>query len=267
MVGMILDFLPFGELSDGVSTLVLFVNSCILKGLPVMWFKWIGANSGQRIRKKIDVQAKRFMAIAKDERTAITITNAPTTESLSFVTTDYHPKDPSLGSRKVRIADKIWLEAIDAQELTIGEEFVLMRWGVMKVTAINGDASNRTIEAEFIPEGDFKAAKKKISWIADCKDNTPCILTEFDNLIAKEKLEEDDILTECLTPITKAESFAEGDAGLKTLEQGVVIQLERRGYYCVDQPYKDSNSPLILYMIPDGKSKAMSGLAGKIAHR
>mmetsp|Transcript_16524 Transcript_16524/g.18349 ORF Transcript_16524/g.18349 Transcript_16524/m.18349 type:complete len:923 (+) Transcript_16524:60-2828(+) len=226
------------------------------------WSKFWAEN-----KKKIDVQAKRFMAIAKDERTAITITNAPTTESLSFVTTDYHPKDPSLGSRKVRIADKIWLEAIDAQELTIGEEFVLMRWGVMKVTAINGDASNRTIEAEFIPEGDFKAAKKKISWIADCKDNTPCILTEFDNLIAKEKLEEDDILTECLTPITKAESFAEGDAGLKTLEQGVVIQLERRGYYCVDQPYKDSNSPLILYMIPDGKSKAMSGLAGKIAHR
>jgi len=226
------------------------------------WSKFWAEN-----KKKIDLQAKRFMAIAKDERTALTIINVPTAESFSYVTADYHPKDSTLGRRAVRIADKVWLEVIDAQDFTLGEEFVLMRWGVMKVTAINGDGPNRTIEAEFIPNGNFKAAKKKLSWIADCKENTPCILTEFDNLIAKEKLEEGDVLTECLTPVTKAESIVEGDAGLKTLKQGAIIQLERRGYYRVDHPYRGPTSPLVLFMVPDGKSKAMSGLAGKLAHR
>merc|ERR1712176_222866 len=160
-----------------------------------------------------------------------------------------------------------WLETNDAQDLTLGEEFVLMRWGVMKVTAIDGDGPNKALEAKFIPGGNFKSAKKKLSWIADCQQNTPCILTEFDNLIAKEKLEEGDILTKCLTPVTKATSMAEGDAGLKILKKGDIIQLERRGYYRVDQPYRGPTSPLILYMIPDGKAKAMSGLTGKLAHR
>lgn len=122
------------------------------------------------------------------------------------------------------------------------------------------------MEGTFVPDGDFKAAKRKLSWIAKVSNNTPVVLTEFDNLITKEKLEEDDKFEDFINPNTVASTDVIGDAGLKTLVEHEVIQLERRGYYRVDRPYISDDKPLILYMIPDGKAKAMSGLVGKLAH-
>jgi len=98
-------------------------------------------------------------------------------------------------------------------------------------------------------------------------NTTPIILTEFDNLICKEKLEEDDKFEDFINPNTLAITRAVGDAGLKSLVKDDVIQLERRGYYRVNRPFISNEKPLVLYMVPDGKSKAMSGLAGKLAHR
>lgn len=90
---------------------------------------------------------------------------------------------------------------------------------------------------------------------------------EFDNLISKDKLEEEDNFEDFINPNTLASTEVFGDAGLKSLEEHSIIQLERRGYFRVDRPYVSPDKPLILYMIPDGKQKAMSGLTGKLAHR
>lgn len=92
-------------------------------------------------------------------------------------------------------------------------------------------------------------------------------LVEFDNLIVKEKLEENENFQDFINPHTMATTEVLGDAGLKTLKEHEVIQLERRGFYRVDRPYWNDRKGLILFMIPDGKMKAMSGLAGKLAHR
>ena len=122
------------------------------------------------------------------------------------------------------------------------------------------------MEGEFLSDGDFKAAKRKLSWMASVPSNPVVILTEFDNLITKEKLEEDDKFEDYINPLTMATTEVIGDAGLKTLKEHDIIQLERRGFYRVDRPYINCDKPLILYMIPDGKTKAMSGLSGKLAH-
>ena len=122
------------------------------------------------------------------------------------------------------------------------------------------------LEGEFLSDGDFKAAKRKLSWMASVPSNPVVILTEFDNLITKEKLEEDDKIEDFINPLTMATTEVIGDAGLKTLKEHDIIQLERRGFYRVDRPYINCDKPLILYMIPDGKTKAMSGLSGKLAH-
>jgi len=123
------------------------------------------------------------------------------------------------------------------------------------------------LEGEYKPDGNVKAAKRKLSWIADVKDTITVILTEFDNLISKEKLEEGDDFKDFINPHTLATSKVIGDAGLKNLQHNEIIQLERRGYYRVDRPYVNEDKPLILYTIPDGKTKSMSGLTGKLAHR
>ena len=139
--------------------------------------------------------------------------------------------------------------------------------GVVKITKIDqADGKITALEGEYLPDGDFKAAKRKLSWLASVPSNTKVILTEFDHLVTKEKLEEDDKFEDFVNPITMATTEVLGDAGLKTLQEHEVIQLERRGYYRVDRPYVGPDKPLILYMIPDGKTKAMSGQSGKLAH-
>jgi len=213
-------------------------------------------------KQEIDKRAKRFMAIDKENHVKLTVTNGPDVETRSFASADCHPKDPSIGKRIVRLAKEVLLEAVDADGVVEGEEIVLMRWGVVKITKVDGG-----LEGTYLPDGDFKAAKRKLSWIASVAENTPCVLTEFDNLIIKEKLEEDDKFEDNINPDTLATSDAIGDAGLKALKENDIIQLERRGYYRVDRPYVNETKPLILYMIPDGKAKAMSGLKGKLAHR
>ena len=122
------------------------------------------------------------------------------------------------------------------------------------------------MEGEFLPEGDFKAAKRKLSWLASVPSNTKVVLTEFDHLVTKEKLEEDDKFEDFVNPTTMATTEVTGDPGLKSLKEHEVIQLERRGYFRVDRPYVGPDKPLVLYMIPDGKTKAMSGQSGKLAH-
>ena len=213
-------------------------------------------------KKEIDKTAKRFMAIDKNNNIELVVTNGPDESENAFASTDFLPKDASFGKRLVRVSKKVLLEKDDIEGVKVGEEIVLMRWGVVKITKVEGG-----LEGEFIPDGDFKKAERKLSWIANVSSQLSCTLYEFDNLISKDKLEEDDKFEDFINPDTLATTEVIGDFGLKNLNVGSIIQLERRGYFRVDQPYITEEKGLHLFMIPDGKKKAMSGLAGKLAHR
>jgi glutamyl-tRNA synthetase len=227
----------------------------------------------------IDTYAKRFMSIDANQHILLTITNyndyyynsatahEDRKNNFTFLTTDYHPKNSTYGKRCVRLAPQVLLEKVDAEDMVTGELIVLMRWGVIQITAVHKEDGQMHLEGIYLPEGDFKAAKKKLTWIAHVTENIPVIIYEFDNLILKEKLEEDDNFQDFVNPNTCAETDVIGDAGLKTLQHHDIIQLERRGYFRVDRPYISNDKPLILFTIPDGKMKPMSGLTGKLAHR
>jgi glutamyl-tRNA synthetase len=103
--------------------------------------------------------------------------------------------------------------------------------------------------------------------MANVKENISVSLLEFDNLIVKEKLEENENFRDFINTNTMATTEVIGDPCLKTLKEHEIIQLERRGFYRVDRPYFNERKGLILFMVPDGKAKAMSGLTGKLAHR
>jgi glutamyl-tRNA synthetase len=213
-------------------------------------------------KKEIDKHAKRFMAIDKTNNIELTVTNGPNEGENSFLSADLLPKDVSYGKRLVRLSKKVLLEKTDVCDVEVGEEIVLMRWGVVRVTKTDGG-----LEGEYIPDGDFKKAKRKLSWIANVPAQIKCTLYEFDNLISKDKLEEDEKFEDFVNPNTLAATEVIGDFGLKNLAAGSIIQLERRGYFRVDQAHVSDEKSLTLFMIPDGKAKAMGGLTGKLAHR
>jgi hypothetical protein len=61
---------------------------------------------------------------------------------------------------------------------------------------------------------------KKATWLADCPENVPCKLIEFDHLISKAKLEEDEVFQDFVNPVTKKETDGLVDAHLRLLTEG-----------------------------------------------
>ena len=61
-----------------------------------------------------------------------------------------------------------------------------------------------------------------------------------------------------------------GDPLLRQLKKGDIIQIQRRGFYICDEPYRPTSlhsgveSPCILFDIPDGHSKTMPTSGGKV---
>lgn len=58
-----------------------------------------------------------------------------------------------------------------------------------------------------------------------------------------------------------------GEPGLRNLQKGQIIQLERRGFFRVDKVFMSAAKPLTLITVPDGKQKSMSTLSTKLSHR
>jgi len=90
---------------------------------------------------------------------------------------------------------------------------------------------------------------------------------EYDFLLTKKKLEEGDQLKDFVNKHTVAQTTLIGEPGLRNLQHGQVIQLERRAMFRVDQVHVSNDRPLTLIMIPDGKKKSMSTLSTKLTHR
>ena len=224
------------------------------------WSKFWAEN-----KKEIDDGAKRFMSVSEDNRATLTLTNVGKPEENHFFTTDNHPKFPALGKRIVKISSTIFLEASDLDGIALGEDVTLMRWGVVKITKVDG----LKYEGEFCKDSDPKLPKRKMTWLSDSAQNIRLQLFEFDNLINKEKLEEGEDFKDFVNQHNLASMYAVGDAGMRNLKHDEVIQIERRGLYRVDKAYggKEEGGEVNLFMIPDGKSKAMSTLSTKLAHR
>jgi glutamyl-tRNA synthetase len=198
--------------------------------------------------------AVRLMCVEKAGSKVLSLTNVPQyfEGGVHALAVPKHPKNDALGLRPIRVGQKIWLEGDDAAALKAGDEVVLMRWGLVRLTAATADG----FAGEVVPDGVVKK-KKTLSWLADTEDLVDLVLVEYDYLIAKAKLDEDDDLATpgVLTPVSKVETPARGDPMIKLCSKNDVIQLERRGFFRVDAPWnmKAKSDPIRLIYIPDGK--------------
>lgn len=132
-----------------------------------------------------------------------------------------------------------------------------MDWGNAIIQEIKKDGQSVVgIKAILNLQGDFKKTDKKITWIADVPESlTPCILTTFDHLITKDKLEENDNVADYVNHNSVSKVNAIGDINLKTMPVGSIIQFERKGYFILDRAYDpETGTPGEFFLIPDGKT-------------
>ncbi|QSL64938.1 hypothetical protein MERGE_002242 [Pneumocystis wakefieldiae] len=187
-------------------------------------------------KKIIDPIAPRYAAVNSDNLVKVFITNGP--DSVCIEERPKHKKNPQVGMKKVSFYKDIIINQEDALTFNDNEE---------DLNTID------SIEMELHLEGDFKTTEKKITWLADLPYLIDAELVDFDYLIIKDKLEEEDRLEDFLTPCTEFHLKIKVDDNFLNLSKSDIIQLERKGYFICDQPCDNKGKGLVLFRVPDGK--------------
>ncbi|KAJ3118016.1 hypothetical protein HK100_000696 [Physocladia obscura] len=237
------------------------------KSLELEWDKIWTLN-----KKVIDPIAPRHTAI---ERANIAKVKVVLGDAFTPYTKDVpkHKKNPEIGTKKTTFSPELYLEFNDAKDLQVGEEVTFMDWGNVIIDKIEWSDDKSfigMIEIRLNLDGDFKKTKKKLTWLArgipkDEPQQAPVrvMLHDFDYLITKKKIEEEDDVADFVTPTTEFTTECWGDANLRGCSKGDIIQLERKGYYTVDKAFDPlyPNAPIDLFFIPDGRVDSIKSKA------
>ena len=212
----------------------------------------------------IDPTTPRYTAIVKSNACLLHIENGPSNPEAR--SQPLHPKNDSVGSKAVIYGRELYIEKDDAISIEVGEKVTLMKWGNVTISKIETGADGNPVLFGTVDEADKDFKKtKKITWVcADPETTVEITLTEFDHLISKKKVEENDDVKQLVNHNSKIEYTAIAEGALRTIQRGVSIQLERRGYFFVDQVASLADRSIRLNFIPDGKSKNMSAISHKL---
>ncbi len=209
-------------------------------------------------KKHIDSIAPRHTAIHTENAVTATVKGA----RVSAYTEEKpkHGKNSELGMKKVAFSQSILISQTDAQGFALDEEITLMNWGnaiVRKTTHPMNPLHLSTVtalELELHLQGDVKKTKQKITWLSkEGQELIPVELVDFDYLITKDKLEEEDNVEDFLTKQTEFRTEALADSNVAELREHDIIQFERLGYFRVDRPFQHGKSA-VMFSIPTGKT-------------
>ncbi|ROT64447.1 ligase [Penaeus vannamei] len=216
-------------------------------------------------KKVIDRIAPRYTALQGD---LVPVNIAGVKEESTVA--QKHPKDPSIGNKTVWRGPRVLIEPVDAAELKEGENATFINWGnitIKKIHNINGKIVSVDAVADLSNE-DFRKTLK-LTWLADTDKTTftPVVCVYFDHLVNKSVLGKDEDFKDFIGHNTRAEVKMVGDDELKNLKVGEIIQLQRKGFFRVDESYKPASlsscqeKPVVLFSIPDGHSKDVATAA------
>ena len=216
-------------------------------------------------KKEIDPIAPRHTVLTAKDTVKVTVTGADAPAAPTTVEKPLHPKNKDVGTKPVVFSSEILMDQADLKLMAVGEEITLMTWGNAFVRAIETSAEGVVTSAsvELNLAGDVKKTEKKVTWLSAVGQTlVPGEAWDFDYLLTKNTLTDDDVLEDCLTPVTATEEDVLGGVSLATVKKDDIIQLERRGFFRVDKGLNDwaegeageKGPRVVMFMIPSGKS-------------
>ncbi|VVB15198.1 unnamed protein product [Arabis nemorensis] len=210
-------------------------------------------------KKIVDPVCPRHTAVIDKRRVLLTLTNGPDEPFVRLI--PKHKKFEGAGEKATTFTKSIWIEGADASAISVDEEVTLMDWGnaIVKEISKDDEGNVTALSGVLNLQGSVKTTKLKLTWLPNTNELVNLTLTEFDYLITKKKLEEEEDVSTVVNPVTKKETLALGDSNMKSLQRGDVIQLERKGYFRCDVPFIKSSKPIVLFSIPDGRQQQTIG--------
>jgi glutamyl-tRNA synthetase len=220
------------------------------------------ANFWATNKKFIDPIAARYTAVETDHKVTCTVVGAP--EAPRTDEKELHAKNADLGKKKIVYSKTIIIDQADAQSFGEDEEITLMNWGnaIVRKKSYSMNPLNLVksadqkivseIEFELHLQGDVKKTSKKITWLSTDQELVPITLYDFDLLITKDKLGEDDKLEDVLTEVTEFKTEALADCNVAALKKGDIVQFDRKGFFRIDQPLLHGGS-VQAFQIPTGR--------------
>jgi len=224
--------------------------------ITMEWDKFWSEN-----KKCLEEKCARYMGVHQQDVVVLTLENVA--EEISAHSVQIHPSKPEMGNRVMRRFNKVYIDQIDAVTYSEGEEITLLRWGNMKLTKIEKDSSGKVLSMTGVYDATATnfSKTKKATWLAAVEDVVPVKFVEFDHLISKSKLGDEEDFKDFVNPVTRMESDGLADPCLRLLVEGDVIQLERKGFFRCDRPCGgDASQPVVLFAIPDGKAKSLNAV-------
>ncbi|KAF1969731.1 glutamyl-tRNA synthetase [Bimuria novae-zelandiae CBS 107.79] len=210
-------------------------------------------------KKHIDPIAARYTAISEAAKVPVTVAGAR--EGVHTEEKDKHAKYTNLGKKKVVFSKDVFIEQEDAQSFAKDEEITLMNWGnaivrnishsINPLASPSGLKTVTALELELHLQGDVKKTSKKVHWLSKDQNLVPVDLVDFDYLITKDKLEEDDKLEDFLNPKTEFRTKAVADLNVAELKVDDIFQFDRKGYYRLDKAFQHGE-PAVAFKIPTG---------------
>uniref|UniRef100_A0A1Q3F221 Bifunctional glutamate/proline--tRNA ligase n=1 Tax=Culex tarsalis TaxID=7177 RepID=A0A1Q3F221_CULTA len=214
-------------------------------------------------KKVIDPIAPRYTALELDNRVVVNVAGA----KLEAVQVPVHPKNADIGMKTVWLGPRVLIDQADAAELKEGENATFINWGNIMINKVHKDASGKVTSIDASLNLDNKDFKKtlKLTWLCeqDPAEYPPTFCVYFEHIISKPVLGKDEDFKTYIGHQTRTEAQMLGDPELKKLKKGDIIQLQRRGFFKVDQAYQPASAfsavetPVVLFSIPDGHAKEL----------
>ncbi|KAH6780751.1 Glutamyl/glutaminyl-tRNA synthetase [Perilla frutescens var. hirtella] len=216
-------------------------------------------------KKIIDPVCPRHTAVIEEQRVLLVLTDGPKDPFVRIL--PKHKKYEGAGEKAVTYSNRLWIEYADAESISVNEEITLKDWGNAIVKEIKKDENGIITQLVGVLhlEGNVKKTKLKLTWLPDANELVRLTLVDFDYLITKKKLEEDEDFVDVVNPCTRTEASALGESDMRNLKRGDVIQLERKGYYRCDVPMIRPSKPIVLFAIPDGKQQTVANYSFLLA--
>lgn len=212
-------------------------------------------------KKLIDPICPRHTAVIEERRVLLTLSDGPEDPFTRII--PKHKKYEAAGMKVTTYTKRVWIDYADAELISANEEVTLMDWGNSIVKNIEKDQQGNVVSLTGVLhlEGSVKTTKLKLTWLPDTDELVKLSLVDFDFIITKKKLEEDEDFVDVVNPCTEKETSALGDSNMRDLKRGDILQLERKGYFRCDVPFSSLTEPIVLFAIPDGKHQPVMKFA------